>query len=82
MYEDALYRRAPGVLQRRLAELERAGIVATPLGKQSAGALGLKRRAMRCYKSQLRALARIPGGYADAFAAEGFWRLEAAPAGG
>jgi LmbE family N-acetylglucosaminyl deacetylase len=82
MYEDALYRRAPGALQRRLAELARAGIVATPLGQQRGGALGLKRRALRCYKSQLRALARLPDGYADAFAAEGYWSLETAPADG
>lgn len=80
MYEDALYRRAPGALQRRLAELAQAGIVATPLARQRGGALGLKRRAVRCYKSQTRALARIPSGYDDAFAPEGYWLLEAAPA--
>jgi len=73
-YEDALYRGLPGVLQRRLAGLAAAGLVATPArmgpGRGDADA---KARALRCYASQLRAFG--PGGVDDASEPERFWRL-------
>ena len=74
-YEDAFYRRIPGLLQQRLCWLDRAGIEATPLALAH-GDAGLKRRAVHCYASQMRGLAS-PGrpGELDAFAPEGYWRL-------
>lgn len=80
MYEDALYRRTPGLLQQRLRALMDAGIEATPLPGAANGATQLKSRAVECYRSQLLALSKGPDGYADAFAPERFWRLEAGPA--
>jgi LmbE family N-acetylglucosaminyl deacetylase len=74
MYEDALYRRSAGCLQRRLAALLAAGFSATPVASPAA-ASGPKRAALACYRSQLRAL-RQP---ADLVAPEGYWRLEPAP---
>ncbi len=73
MYEDALYRRRAGLLQRRLAALLEAGFCATPLAAPAAAAR--KRAALACYLSQLRAL----GTPADLLAPEGLWRLEQAP---
>jgi LmbE family N-acetylglucosaminyl deacetylase len=74
MYEDALYRRSAGWLQRRLAALLAAGFCATPVAAPAAAA-GPKRAALACYRSQLRALGRP----ADLVTAEGYWRLEPAP---
>jgi LmbE family N-acetylglucosaminyl deacetylase len=72
-YEDALYRRMPGLLQRRLAALLRARTVATPVDLQTHGDAALKARAVGCYASQLRAFG--PGGWDDTGAAERYWRL-------
>jgi LmbE family N-acetylglucosaminyl deacetylase len=74
MYEDALYRRGRGRLQRRLAALLGAGWSATPIGAPAA-ATSPKRAALACYRSQLRAL----GQPADLVAPEGYWRVEPAP---
>jgi LmbE family N-acetylglucosaminyl deacetylase len=74
IYEDAIYRRFPGLRDERLDALARAGrrlqfagMVIAPVAK---------RAAVVCYRSQLRALS-TPGrpGYDDAFAAECYWRL-------
>lgn len=84
MYEDAHYRRIAGFLQRRLARLLEQGVQATPLAHQTdAAAAQVKEAAIGCYASQLRALAaKVRDGHADAFAPEGYWRLEDLPAGG
>jgi LmbE family N-acetylglucosaminyl deacetylase len=74
MYEDALYRRSAGCLQRRLAALLAAGFGATPVAAPAA-AVAAKRAALSCYRSQLRALGRP----ADLVAPEGYWRLEPLP---
>jgi LmbE family N-acetylglucosaminyl deacetylase len=74
MYEDALYRRSAGRLQRRLAALLEGGFCATPVAAPAAQP-GRKCAAIACYRSQLRAL----GQPADVVAPEGYWRLEAAP---
>ncbi|MDB5776345.1 MAG: hypothetical protein JWP38_2478 [Herbaspirillum sp.] len=77
MYEDALYRRIPGLLQRRLAELAQDGICATPIEfERRDDVRALKRRALACYASQLRALTGAANGYADAFLPERYWRLD------
>jgi LmbE family N-acetylglucosaminyl deacetylase len=73
MYEDALYRRHAGWLQRRLAALLEAGWHATPIAAPAA-ADSRKRAALACYRSQLRALRQPP----DLVASEGRWRLEPA----
>jgi LmbE family N-acetylglucosaminyl deacetylase len=76
-YEDALYRRIPGLLEERLALLRARGVRARratfPLDQGAAR----KRAALGCYRSQLRALA-TPGrlGYEDALSAERYWLIE------
>jgi len=77
LYEDALYRGLRGLMQQRLAEFARDGLVATPLrlGGDDAYA-ALKRSAVHAYRSQLRAFGAT--GYADAEQAERYWRLERA----
>lgn len=78
-YEDCLYRRMNGLVQRRLAELADEGIEATPLPDPiDAAALArfeAKRRAVARYASQLRAFG--PHGYDDVLAPERFWTLHA-----
>ncbi len=75
MYEDALYRRRWGRLRRRLQDLRRQGVPAAPVVPSGTGPMHVKRRALACYGSQLRALAWLPRGYADAYAPERYWRL-------
>ena len=72
-YEDALYRRMPGLLQQRLAALGKAGICATPATPARTGALSAKQRAVQAYASQLRAFG--PSGHADTEAPERLWQL-------
>lgn len=74
-YEDALYRSMPGLLERRLRRLERAGVAAVPSGWTPPSS-ALKPRALRCYASQVRGLA-APGrpGLDDAAAPERYWTL-------
>ena len=79
MYEDALYRRHPALLQRCLAHLHAAGIAVTPLAAPSDHSRASKRNAVACYASQLRGLLTVANGHADAFAPEGYWHLECAP---
>lgn len=83
-YEDALYRRIPGLVQQRLVELAAHNIVATPdhsvTSPITARARSTKRRAIRCYASQLRGLG-TPGrpGYLDALSPEAYWLLSLEP---
>jgi LmbE family N-acetylglucosaminyl deacetylase len=74
-YEDALYRRIPGAVEERLAELTRSGLKAGEMAL-SAKSPALKQRAVRCYASQLRGIA-TPGrpGHEDLAAPERYWRL-------
>ena len=75
-YEDAMYRRLPGLVQKRLAALLASDVQVTPLQLVSARQLDRKRSAVESYASQLRALS-APGrpGYEDVFACESYWRL-------
>jgi LmbE family N-acetylglucosaminyl deacetylase len=75
-YEDAIYRRLPGLLDERLGRLRAAGFAPAPLPRAEHGCSVRKRQAVACYGSQLRALCS-PGrpGIDDAFARERFWRL-------
>ena len=74
-YEDALYRRKPGLLQDRLTALRARRVRATPIAmsqRRDAGAR--KARAVQCYVSQARAFGRA--GLADTTAPERYWALE------
>lgn len=75
-YEDAFYRRIPGLLQQQLCVLASTGWVVTPVPALEQRKRVAKRRAVQCYTSQLRGL-DSPGrpGRLDAFAAEAYWRL-------
>ena len=81
-YEDALYRRKPGLLQRRLAELYSRGVGLTPLWFTGAAAWHAKAQAVSAYASQLHGvgLDRAAGG--DPATPEGYWRLHPMPQAG
>jgi LmbE family N-acetylglucosaminyl deacetylase len=72
-YEDALYRRRPGLLQMRLCELQQAGLTATPVVASDKPTGPLKRTAVEAYASQARAFGE--GGLDDAARPERFWAL-------
>ena len=79
-YEDGLYRRMNGVVQKRLLALAHVGVEATPLldavdADTLTRCIGLKERAVQCYASQLKAFGSH--GYDDVFAPERFWILRA-----
>jgi len=80
MYEEALYRRIPGMLQERLAALLEENMQATPLALPpgcGAASDAARREAIYCYASQLRALeATVRDGYSDAFTEERLWRMQ------
>lgn len=79
LYEEAHYRRLPGLLQQRLANMLQHGLQATPwsTAMPDASAQAAKLAAIGCYASQLRALqAKIKDGYADALVAERFWHVQ------
>lgn len=79
LYEDALYRRIPGLLQGRLAELLQSGVQVTPMDcTRDEAFFSIKRRAIACYASQLRGLNAAANGHADAFLPERYWILEEA----
>jgi LmbE family N-acetylglucosaminyl deacetylase len=79
-YEDAIYRRIPGLLTDRVVQARRAGHYARPITLGGRGDGRRKRQAIQCYTSQLRALtSRGRPGYLDAFEPERFWLI--APAG-
>jgi LmbE family N-acetylglucosaminyl deacetylase len=75
-YEDALYRRIPGLVQEQLQRCETAGVRPRVVTIPAMADPKRKREAVFCYRSQLRALT-TPGrpGYADAFAPERFWHF-------
>jgi LmbE family N-acetylglucosaminyl deacetylase len=76
-YEDAIYRRIPGLVDDRLGQLNEAGVRTIPYTPDGGADDSVKREAIACYASQIRALAR-PGypGFEDALAPERYWRLE------
>lgn len=80
LYEDALYRRLPSLLQQRLIGLVHYGIDATPIAFDTQAQAERKHQAVDCYAGQLRALAGTEqAGHADIYAPEGYWRLTPAP---
>lgn len=78
-YEDALYRALDHAVEERVTALRRRGFRLAPAAATTdATALGRKRRAIACYRSQLRGL-RTPArlGHRDALAAETYWSIRA-----
>jgi LmbE family N-acetylglucosaminyl deacetylase len=74
VYEDALYRAIPGLLQERLVALAGDGLLATPARSLArGGGAGQKAQAVDRYASQLRAFG--PDGYGDTREPERCWRL-------
>ena len=75
-YEDALYRSFSTLLCERVASLRAGGCLGERIARcENVDAMRMKRRAMACYRSQLRALSRVGVGHMDALAPEGYWRL-------
>jgi LmbE family N-acetylglucosaminyl deacetylase len=76
LYEDAIYRRFEGLRDERLEAHARAGRRLKPEVAPPESTPAVKRAAVACYRSQLRALSS-PGrpGYDDAFGEERYWRL-------
>jgi|KBSSwiStaDraftv2_1062776.scaffolds.fasta_scaffold566216_2 LmbE family N-acetylglucosaminyl deacetylase len=72
LYEDALYRRHPGLLQKRLALLLEHGVVATPAFTKAVGRT--KRDAVRAYASQTKVLGAKR--LRDTDMSEAFWRID------
>lgn len=77
-YEDAIYRRLPGLLDERLGQLRTAGLAPSRLSATAAAAGEAKRRAVACYASQLRALAALGANASDVLEPEGYWALSGA----
>lgn len=78
-YAEAGYLHIPGLLAWRLGQLVAAGITPTPAPLPvPPGGLAAKQAAVRCYRSQLRALGEDWGYAVDTTAAvaESFWRLQ------
>ena len=81
-YADAIYRRVPDLVEERLAALRAAGLDLQALAVPQRPAGPEKRRAVACYRSQVRALERSwDGGASDAFEPEQFWLLTEAASG-
>ena len=78
VYEDAIYRRYPQCsLSSRLQDLARAGFKCESVNEASQGACAVKRKAVACYSSQLRALSSTPDhpGYEDVYSPERYYHL-------
>jgi LmbE family N-acetylglucosaminyl deacetylase len=75
-YEDVPYRTLPGLVDEAVERLRRRGLV--PLRRVGSAPPPVKRRAVACYRSQLRGLGTTGRlGHGDAFRPEGYWRLGA-----
>lgn len=76
LYEDALYRRLPGLVEQQLRRCAAAGLQLHPASLTLCTDGARKREAVQCYRSQLRALT-TPGrpGYLDVFTPERFWQV-------
>ncbi|MGB7480131.1 MAG: PIG-L family deacetylase [Burkholderiaceae bacterium] len=72
-YEDAPYRRFPGLLQERLAQLRDAGIHAAPVDLHRSDMAAAKAEAVCAYRSQLPGLGH---GRQDLQAPERYWQLQ------
>lgn len=73
-YEDAIYRRMPGILQRRLLGWWQDGLIAQPLNFPQTPWQQLKMAAVEAYESQLPLF--DADGLADIYAPERYWTLD------
>ncbi|MFN8557504.1 MAG: hypothetical protein U0531_09215 [Dehalococcoidia bacterium] len=82
LYEDAIYRRFPGLREERLAALAADGYEVGPVEELRDAGRTAKNQAVACYRSQIRALT-APGhpGCDDVFRPEWTHRLAPIPAG-
>jgi LmbE family N-acetylglucosaminyl deacetylase len=77
-YEEATYRRVPGLVDERVSALRDAGLTVTRWPASERAASDAKRRAIACYGSQLRALSTLgPSAVADVYRPERYWRVAA-----
>jgi LmbE family N-acetylglucosaminyl deacetylase len=74
VYADAIYRRIPGAVDARIAQLAQSGIALAPIPLDERAASPRKREAIACYRSQLQALAQRPA-LDDVYAPERHWRV-------
>ena len=79
LYEEPVYRRIPGLLQRRLSGLLADGHCTTPYDLSDAVAAKAKRFAIERYASQLAAFKRKSVTLDDLCGMERYWRLAEAP---
>lgn len=76
LYADALYRRIAGLVEQRLERLRADGLVPVPLPPATTRRDDVKRRAIACYASQLRALSALGlDDHAHVLEPEHYWRL-------
>jgi LmbE family N-acetylglucosaminyl deacetylase len=76
VYADAIYRRVPDLVERRLRDLSGRGLTLRELDAPGIGVGDRKRRAVACYRSQVGALERSwEGGVSDAFEPERYWHV-------
>jgi LmbE family N-acetylglucosaminyl deacetylase len=74
LYEDALYRRIPGLVDERLRLVAKAGFSLDPMSFPVRSPCERKVEAVHCYRSQLRALSTSGRpGHQDALTAERYW---------
>ncbi|NUO87097.1 MAG: PIG-L family deacetylase [Cupriavidus sp.] len=78
-YEDAIYRRMPGLLQQRLVQCRDSGLRATPVNLPVAQYLTQKSYALNAYQSQLQLFSEDR--LCDLCAPERYWMLQPAGAG-
>ncbi|AMR77021.1 PIG-L deacetylase family protein [Cupriavidus nantongensis] len=78
-YEDAIYRRMPGLLQQRLVQCRDSGLRATPVNLPVAQYLTQKSYALNAYQSQLQLFSEDR--LCDLCAPERYWMLQPADAG-
>jgi LmbE family N-acetylglucosaminyl deacetylase len=77
-YEEATYRRVPGLVDERVSALRSDGLTVTRWPASERPASDAKRRAVACYGSQLRALSTLgPSVVADVYRSERYWRVAA-----
>jgi LmbE family N-acetylglucosaminyl deacetylase len=75
-YADAIYRGVPGLVGDRLQLLTRMGLDLRPAEVSCQPASRHKRRAVGCYRTQVRALeSSWDGGVSDAFEPERYWQI-------
>jgi LmbE family N-acetylglucosaminyl deacetylase len=80
VYEEAPSRRQPALVAERVATLRAAGLTVTECVANDRPASDVKRRALACYASQMRALSTLGNAAAaEAHRPERYWRVVVAP---